>query len=181
MQSKLSSNNQNTVISKPSLVKHKSEQAQNVCQSIDNNSIVKISENSKSPDSLVDENVTKGNKFCRWGQKQDKEAFKIINENLHRYNLTLEDFFACSRETRTPIMIKIIQSLKWSQTFEGLFQRLKKVYENRHIISTRKVNLLKKFGKKCKNPSLKDYEKTWYDFPGTSFKYFRELVLKYNE
>ena len=174
-------NNQNTVISKPNLVKHETENIQSICQSKDGNSKFKISEISKCSESLVDGNNTKMNKSYKWGQKQDKEAFKIINENLIKYNLTLEDFFVCSRETRAPIMILIVQSLKWSQTFDCLFERLKKVYENRFMMSTRKINLLKKLIKKCKNASLKDYEKMWYDFPGTTFEYFRELVLEYSE
>ena len=176
-QSHLSSNNQNRFISKPSLAKHKAEQA----QSIDGNSKAEISENLQSSVSFVDGNSTKTNKSYRWGQKQDKEAFKIINENLDKYNLTLDDFFDCSRETRTSIMVFIVQRLKWSQTFDILFERLKKVYDNRHVMSTRKINLLKKLIKKYRNPSLKDYEKMWYDFPGTTFEYFRELVLEYSE
>ena len=176
-QSRLSSNNQNTFISKPSLAKHKTEKD----ESIDGNSKAEISENLQSSESLVDGNNTKMNKSYKWGQKQDKEAFKIINENLDKYNLTLDDFFVCSRETRAPIMVLIVQSLKWSQAFDCLFERLKKVYENRFMMSTRKINLLKKFGKKCKNSSLKDHERMWYDFPGTTFEYFRELVLEYSE
>ena len=55
------------------------------------------------------------------------------------------------------------------------------MYQNGHLMSTRKINLLKKLLKKYKSPNLKDYERMWYDFPGTTFEYFRELVLEYSE
>ena len=108
----------------------------------------------------------KSQKFTRWGRKDDKKAFIILNEYLIRTNMTLESFFSCYMTIYKYILFKIAKNGNWLRNHQALYQRMAGTYEKAKNFSVRnKKKLYSLLVSHTKIQNI-DIEKVYEDFPG---------------